>query len=318
MIDYHVHLWSHGAVADEGELGLERITRYTDQAAAMGVGEIALTEHLFRFVQGRAAVDRWWQDAAGPPALRAQVEAYFDHHATADLDRYMEMVLLAKQAGLPVVAGLEVDYYPGMMERVSQLLAGYPFDVLLGSVHWIGNWMFDVLSDSVQMAEWDRRPVDDSWQAYTAALEELAGTGACDVLAHPDLIKLAHRVPDRGIVAECEERIAEAAASSGMAAEVSSAGMLRPCREDYPSPSLLRRFAGKGVPITLASDAHGHARVGERNDELQLAITGAGYRSVRRFRARKPEDLVLATAEMTGDPEQQPRSDRIESNGADR
>ena len=295
MIDYHVHLWPHHERADETELALERLARYVEVARENGVEELALTEHFFRFTSARAVVDRWWDDDSDPAGrpLRERAEAYFDHHATADLDHYVETALAAKESGLPVVVGLEVDYYPGRMDKVSELLSGYPFDVLLGSVHWIENWMFDNLADAVEMGEWDRRELSESWRAYTSALEELAATGACDVLAHPDLVKVAGRIPDRGVVEECEARIAEAASVSGMAAEVSSAGRVKPCGEDYPSPSLLRRFAEKGVPITLASDTHGLARVGERNRELKAAAVAAGHRRLRRFRARRPDDVEL-------------------------
>ena len=44
------------------------------------------------------------------------------------------------------------------MDEVAALLAGYPFDVLLGSVHWLGAWRFDVLDDPLVMAEWDVAP----------------------------------------------------------------------------------------------------------------------------------------------------------------
>ena len=92
--------------------------------------------------------------------------------------------------------GLEVDYYEGRMDAVADLLAGYPFDVLLGSVHWVGGWRFDDIDDPASMAEWPARQVDACWDAYTEALEELAASGACDVLAHPDLIKAAGHIPD--------------------------------------------------------------------------------------------------------------------------
>lgn len=299
MIDYHVHFWPHAKRADEGEAALERVAAYVEEAARHGVGELALTEHYFRFRQARAVVDRWW---GGVPEgaereLGAAVEAYFDWHATADLDLYVEGVLAAKRAGLPVLLGLEVDYYPGRMDEVSRFLAGYPFDVLLGSVHWLGNWMFDDLHSATQQREWDHRSVETAWREYATALEELAATGACDVLAHPDLVKLARHYPDPGVVAECEERIAEGAAVSGMAAEISSAGANKPCAEDYPSPSLLSRFASHGVPVTLASDSHGTGRVAERSGELLSAARAAGYRSLRRFRRRVGEDLQVADVE---------------------
>ena len=82
---------------------------------------------------------------------------YWRDHVSADLDAYVETALAAKAAGLPVVIGMEVDYYPGRMDDVSALLAGYPFDVLLGSVHWIDAWRFDDLDDALSMDEWSVR-----------------------------------------------------------------------------------------------------------------------------------------------------------------
>ncbi|MGH9298539.1 MAG: hypothetical protein ACRDZT_01325, partial [Acidimicrobiales bacterium] len=185
------------------------------------------------------------------------------------------------------------DYYPGRMAAVAALLEGYPFDVLLGSVHWIGNWMFDDLQSATQMGEWDTRSVADSWRAYAGALEELSATGACDVLAHPDLVKVAGHYPDRGVLEDCEQRIAEAAGSNGLAAEVSSAGLDKPCRSPYPSRSLLERFSNLGVPITLASDSHGPSRVGHWNTGLGDMAAAAGYLTVRTFKQREPGEMAL-------------------------
>ena len=110
-------------------------------------------------------------------------------------------------------------------------------------MHWVGAWRFDDLDDPVSMAEWSGRRVDACWEAYTEALEELAASGACDVLAHPDLIKVAGYVPDAP--AEWWDRIAEAAVASGMAAEVSSAGWRKPVGEQYPAWGLLERFVAR-------------------------------------------------------------------------
>src|SRR5579871_143569 len=122
MLDYHVHLWPHEQRHEPAELRLERLARYCDEAARHGVREIALTEHLFRFVEVQPiAADIF--DQGGDRALTAQMKEYFAHHATASLDQYVEAVLEAKQAGLPVVLGLEVDYYQDRMGQVGNLLA---------------------------------------------------------------------------------------------------------------------------------------------------------------------------------------------------
>ncbi len=292
MLDYHVHLWPHEDKATERELTVERLSEYCEEASKRGVREIALTEHLFRFRRGREIVEGFWADEPDE-ALREYMAAYFDHHATADLDLYMETVDQAKAAGLPVVAGLEVDYYPGRMDRVASLLDGYPFDVLLGSIHWLGTWMFDLIDSPVQQREWDSRGIEHAWRAYGQALEELAATRTTDVLAHPDLVKVAGRRPDSGVVREVETRIAEAAATSGMAAEISSAGLLKPAREAFPSKSLLQRFSDLAVPVTTASDTHGISRIALDVRHLHDAASMAGYVSLRAFSARVGYDVEL-------------------------
>lgn len=288
VLDYHLHLWPHGE--RDRQPSLEVLAAYCEMAEAAGVTEVALTEHLFRFTQADSALGGHWDDDPDP-ALRADMEVYWRDHARADLDTYVEAVLEAKAAGLPLILGLEVDYYRGRMDKVAALLEGYPFDVLLGSVHWLGAWLFDDIDSQVAVAEWDRRSVESVWRDYTEALEELAASGACDVLAHPDLCKITGRRPT--VPDEFYDRMAEAAAASGIAAEVSSAGWRKPVGEAYPAPELLGRFRARGVPVTTASDAHQLDQVAFRTAELRPLLTTAGYTSLRRFQGRAGYDMDL-------------------------
>ena len=186
------------------------------------------------------------------------------------------------------------------MDQVADLLAGYPFDVLLGSVHWLGSWRFDDLDDPVSMAEWPARRVDDVWTAYTEAIEDLAASGTCDVLAHPDLIKVAGHRPDAP--QEWWDRIAEAAASHRLAAELSSAGWRKPVGEQYPAEPLLARFAAHGVPFTTPSDAHRGEQVADRSAELRRLLASIGVDRLQGFRRRQGHTVPLAPAGGTGGP----------------
>jgi histidinol-phosphatase (PHP family) len=279
VLDYHLHLWPH-AQAD-AEATVEQVTAYCTRAVEAGVTEIALTEHLFRFTQAKDLLGGFWDDLPGE-ALRPGMAAYWDHHARVDLDAYVEVVQAVKAEGLPVVLGLEV----------ASLLAGYPFDVLLGSVHWLGTWRFDVLSDPQVLAEWDVRDVDVVWDEYTRAMEELGASGVCDVFAHPDLAKVAGRVP--AVPDEFYDRITEAALRSGMAAEVSSAGWRKPIGEEYPAPQLLKRLVDRGVPLTTASDAHSLPDVADRASDIRDLLTAAGVTSLQGYRGRKAYAVDVA------------------------
>jgi histidinol-phosphatase (PHP family) len=289
VLDYHLHLWPH--TQRDAEPTLEQVAAYCEQAVAAGVTEVAVTEHLFRFTQARDRLGGFWDDVPGD-ALRPGMVAYWDHHARVDLDAYVDVVEAAKAEGLPVVLGLEVDYYRDRMDDVADLLVGYPFDVLLGSVHWLGTWRFDVLDDPLVLAEWDARAVDAVWDEYTRAVDELGASGVCDVLAHPDLVKVAgHRpaVPD-----EFYDRIAETAAASGMAAELSSAGWRKPVGEEYPAPPLLERLVDRGVPLTTASDAHGLPDVAFRTGDLAAILGAAGVTELQAYRQRRPHRVPVA------------------------
>jgi histidinol-phosphatase (PHP family) len=288
VLDYHLHLWPHGQAAAGPTL--DQLAAYCEQAQAAGVEQVALTEHLFRFAQADSVLAGFWDDDPSPD-LRRTMAAYWAEHAHADLDLYVRVVLDAKAAGLPVVLGLEVDYYAGRMDKVAALLEGYPFDVLLGSVHWIGAWGFDDFEHPVVAAEWDNRTNEAVWGAYTEALEELADSGVCDVLAHPDLCKVTGRLPRTP--EEFYDRMAEAAARTGMAAEVSSAGWRKPVGEAYPAPPLLARFHERGVPVTTASDAHDASTVAYRAADLRALLQSAGYQTLRSYDSRRGIEVPL-------------------------
>ena len=290
MLDYHLHLWPHGQ--RDTAPTLEQVAEYCERAQAAGVTEIALTEHLFRFAQADRLLRGFWEEEPDA-ALRASMATYWEDHARADLDAYADCVLAAKDAGLPVVLGLEVDYYRGRMDEVSALLDGYPFDVLLGSVHWVGVWRFDDVDDPVSMGQWSVRDVDAAWDDYTSAMEELAASGTCDVLAHPDLVKAAGHHADAP--EECWDRLVEAAVASGMAAELSSAGWRKPAAEAYPAEPLLARFVARGVPLTTASDAHRLPDVAHRSGDLAAMLGALGVDRLRAFRSRRAVDVPVET-----------------------
>jgi histidinol-phosphatase (PHP family) len=288
VLDYHLHLWEHGPRPLHATL--DQVRRYCEQAEARGVTEIALTEHLFRFRQADDVLGGWWEDDPDP-ALAAGMQRFWDDELGADLDRYVEVVLAAKAEGLPVVLGLEVDYYRDRMHDVAAVLEGYPFDVLLGSVHWIGAWGFDNFGDAAFAAQWDARPIEAIWDEYTTSLEELADSHVCDVLAHPDLCKISGRVPT--VPDEFYDRMAEAAARTGMAAEVNTNGWNKPIAEAYPAPPLLERFRKAGVGITTATDAHTDVRVAERGDDVRALLASAGYDALVAYSARRPHVVPI-------------------------
>jgi histidinol-phosphatase (PHP family) len=291
MSDYHLHLHPHGRDFDwppHGEYPDELIASYVAAAEERGVAELGFTEHLYRTEEGAAVLGRFW-DAEPNPELRAHTAQMMDDDSGLSLARYVEAVLAAKESGFPVKLGLEVDFFPDSIDAVSDLLARYPFDFLIGSVHWVGGWAIDASGVS---GEFERRGVDQAWEDYFALLEDLAGRGVVDVLAHADVCKKYGYRPISEPL-HLYKKVVDAAAASGMAVEVSSAGLRMPVREIYPSAEFLAMFAQAGVPITLASDAHVAADAGVGFNEVVAWARSAGYTSRLQFTSRTAASVPL-------------------------
>ena len=262
IVDYHMHLRNP---QEEIEFRAEAVERFVATAVRRGVDEIGFSEHVYYF---RQTYDVW--------DLPYQVE-----RCVYDLDAYCETVLEAKRGGLPVKLGLEIDYVGARQEQLAELLAPYPFDFLLGSVHWI-----DGLAVDQQPGIWAGRSADDVWGIYVDAVCALAASGAVDVLAHLDLAKIFGQRPAFGTAVVLHERLADAIATAGVGVEISTAGLRKPVGELYPDYGLLRACQKGGVPITLASDAHVPALVGQDFDAALELARDAGCETVTVFDSR--------------------------------
>ena len=290
MIDYHLHLWPHSESSVWYQL--DQIAAYCDEAASHGVSELALTEHSNRFADVMSIVGPFWARTGHEPTSRAMAD-YFDFTSRNALDDYVNLAQRAKDEGLPVKIGLEVDYVPGRMDELSAFYAQYPFDVLIGSIHWLGTWTFDDIDVPIMMREWELRDVDQCWADYTIALEELAASNAVDVLAHIDLIKVAGYHASRP--SDYWDLMAQAAAAADLSVEVSSAGWVKPVGEQYPAQGLLDRLVARGVTFTTASDAHERERVGERAGDLADLLERRGVEELATYSARRRALVALRT-----------------------
>jgi histidinol-phosphatase (PHP family) len=255
IVDYHMHLRGPDERIDHTVAGVER---FVETAAARGVDEIGFTEHVYYF---RQTLPLW-------------TVPYYTERCVYDLDAYVDAVVEAKRQGMPVKLGLEVDYADGRQDELAAVLEPYPWDYLLGSVHYV-----DELAVDQQPGIWAEHSVEEVWRRYFAALEELAASGHVDVLAHPDLAKIYGRRPER----------IEYPALDGVALEISTAGLYKPVGELYPDPPML---AGH-PPITLASDAHVPEDVGRDFDQALTLARAAGYETVTVFDERRPRQEPL-------------------------
>ncbi len=290
MGDYHLHLWEHRDTPDDpmpSGFPLERFEAYVDQAAARGVTELGFTEHLYRFVESEPVLGEFWRDERSD--LAEITEAFVRADRIFRLEDYVAGVVAAKEAGLPVKLGLEIDFFPETIDRVLDLIEPYPWDFLVGAVHWVGGWAIDGPRAGEEIL---RRGVRRAWEQYFELETDLARSGTVDVLAHVDVCKKAGIRPDEEPF-DLYREVVKAAAESGTAVEVSSQGLRNPAEEVYPAPAFLAEFHTAGVPITLASDAHVPEQAAWGHDEVVAAARAAGYETRLAFDARVGSEVPL-------------------------
>jgi histidinol-phosphatase (PHP family) len=278
LTDYHLHLRTDALSATAAEhFTPANVERYRAAAARRGIEELGVSEHIYRFSQ----------------ALELWRHPFWQQYAHDDLDDYCAFV--REQTDLRL--GIEADFIPGAEDRTASLLEARDFDYVVGSVHFLG----DRALDTEEFSIWEHaRGPEEVWRRYFTTIGESARSGLFDVVAHPDLVKVwgAQRPRPQGDLRRYYELAMDGIAESGIAVELSTAGLRKPARELYPAPAFLEMALEAGAPIALSSDAHRPEEVGADYDRALELLERLGVSELCVFerRARRLEPLSVASA----------------------
>ena len=253
LLDYHMHT----RLTD----GTKEPVDYARIATERGLNEICFTDHA--------------------PLGNRDTEWTL---TLTNLEIYVGWVYEAQRhfPNLNIKLGLEVDFFPGREDWIRELSGLHPWDFILGSVHFIGDWPVDRHAD-----DWKDQDTDDRWQKYFDLWQQAARSKLFDSLAHPDLPK---KFCFRPKAFDCRHAL-RAVQEGGCAIEVSTAGLRKPCREIYPAEEFLRLARQLEIPITFGSDAHIPEDTGADFDKAVALARRCGYDKLTRFTQRR-RDLV--------------------------
>jgi len=269
MVDSHVHTPLCGHAEGHPEA-------YLEEARAKGLKGVVFTDH--------SPMPPWYD-----PGSRMRLEA-LPFYLLA-LERVRE-----RAQDLYVGIGLEADFHPGTEGFLAHLLRQYPFDYVIGSVHYLGAWPLDH-PDHREEFSW--RDLKEVFREYFRLVEAAAGTGLFHALGHLDLPKkFGHRLPEEALL-ELAEPALRAIAEAGLFLDVNTAGLRNPAQEIYPAPILLRRARELGIGVVLGSDAHRPEQVGFAFPETKALLQELGFREVYFFQEGRPRAYPLSRASYT-------------------
>jgi histidinol-phosphatase (PHP family) len=266
LTDYHLHLRPDDTGAASEHFTVENVERYREAADEQGIAELGVSEHIYRFTQ----------------ALELWRHPFWEGQATDDLDAYCDFVRTTD-----LRLGIEADYIRGAEDRTASLLEARDFDYVVGSVHFLGD--LGAVDDS-RYDVWESiGDPDELWRTYFEWVAEVARSGLFDILGHPDLVKLwgdARPAPQRD-PRHHYEPLVEAVAESGIAVEISTAGLRKNVEEMYPAPALAEMLVEAGAEFALSSDAHAPDQVGFAYDRALEFLAEIGVDRICVFESRE-------------------------------
>lgn len=258
-LDYHIHSFLSDGIKGHKE--------YLEAALKKGISEIGFSEHL-NFKEFAWAMK------------------------FSDLPVYSETIgNLRKTSEVPIKLGVEMDFIPGFEEKIKKILAEWPFDYVLGSVHLIDGFEFDNPQKET-MDEYGKMDIDKLHERYFQLVQQAAESKLFDVMAHADLIKKMGFSSRRDITGLLE-KTADCFAESGVCVEINTSGLDRPCKEIYPSEKFIKMCRERNIPITLGSDAHKPEDVGRYFEEAIALVKKLGYREIVQFAKREKKFLEI-------------------------
>ncbi|AIQ50228.1 histidinol-phosphatase HisJ [Paenibacillus sp. FSL R7-0331] len=264
-IDYHTHHERCGHAVG-------KLEEYVQRGIELGLQQLGLSDHL--------------------PLIHVNPDSYYPEMAMplAELPRYVEECQTLKERYRGVIelkVGLEADYIEGYEEQIRELLSPYPWDYLIGSVHFLGEWD---ITDHRQTAGWEGKNVMDVYRRYYDAVQKSALSGLYDIIGHMDVIKRFGYGPqskeEQAEARELELSTLQVIASSGTAMELNASGLTKPCAEMFPAEHILQQAYRLGIPLTLGSDAHDPAKLGDGLQEARSLLWDTGFRELAVFEGR--------------------------------
>jgi len=260
--DYHMHTPLCGHAAGNPH-------EYAEAAIKAGLEEIGFSDHA-PFVH------------CEDPNVTMNVKQLPEYY------RMIEDVRKEYSGRLRIKIAIEADFIPGYEDKTKAILEDYPYDYVIGSVHFIKDWGFD---NPEEREAWGEKDVNQVYQDYYELLRASAQTGMYDIMAHVDLVKKFGYLATEDLT-EDVKKTAQVFKECGVSVEINTAGLRKPVREMYPSLSNLKIYAEAGVPLAFGSDAHDPSDVGRDFDAAVALAKEAGYSEYVLYKDRKIERAV--------------------------
>ncbi len=267
LTDFHVH----SSFSSDSEAPMEDMIK---AAIEKGLGCICFTEH---------------QDFHYPPGGSCDFQL--------DAEAYWERVTQLKEQykrQITVLRGIELGLSEGMEEEGAKLLASYPFDFVIGSMHVMDG------KDPYYPSFWEGAPREEILRRwYVQMAENIRRFPDFDALGHLDYV--SRYMPGgpkeyRGELFEEEiEEILMLLIEKKKALEINTNAYRYGSIDPHPQRWVIERYqALGGIIFTVGSDAHVPERVAQEFPRTEQLLTELGIRESSLYVGRERFRLTFS------------------------
>jgi histidinol-phosphatase (PHP family) len=260
--DYHIH------ESFSSDARGSNVEKYIEIAEQKGIEELAFTTH--QIIKGPFSYFGVQPD---------EVQSYIDN-----IHRHNE------NTDVKLLVGLEVDYFLDAEKEIESLVEEYPFDIILGSVHFVGD--YDIGARKDVPSYFSGRSLFEATSEYHEIWCRAVESGLFDIMAHPDywrrFLYLIRPEPVRFFEYGLVEDAIDVLISYDVGIEVNSAGIRHQHGRQYPIREFLEASYNAGLDkITIGSDSHIPEHLGYWLVQAISLLKNIGYKHISSFKNRK-------------------------------
>lgn len=260
LIDYHIH-------TNTSKDASKTVFECCQVAAEKGIREICITNHHELI----------------------SVDARNYDYALRDEEIYNllgEAKTAEKKFGIKVKVGVELGYYEGREEELKDFVKKFPFDYVLGGIHFING---SPIATEEVFLDADKEYVKERYTEYFRLLKKAINANFFDCVAHFELPR--KETPNfefyeyKDMVAECIKVMKK----NNTGFELNTGGWRRYHNEAYPRKEILDMLIDAGIEkVTIGSDGHCTGEIAYKVKEGLELLKTHGFKNICTFRKRKP------------------------------
>lgn len=264
LYDYHVH-------SNFSSDGKDSIFNICSSAIDKGLSEIAITDH--------------YEPTEGNEAYRFFKPVEYLNEIEKAREFY--------KGRLKIKVGIELGQPHRFLASSKKIVSQLPFDFVLGSAH---KFPGDIDCSEI---DYSNTRLEDICSRYLWQLEMMAEDADFDCVGHIDLIKRYSKSIYKSKVTLMIEKdflaeVLKIVIRKNKGLEINTSGLRQKLEETMPGLDTLKLYKDLGGEIlTIGSDAHFAAHVGEGiQDAIDLAIS-AGFKYLSVYNRREPQFIRI-------------------------